>query len=111
LFFSSRRRHTKSKRDWISDVCSSDLYEEQHDGQTIQSTIKLGHDEALIMRSGAVKMRFPLALGETRNGQYNNEHMALPLIVKTKKLQYEENEQSGSFIVQYELHADGSLLG
>lgn len=86
-------------------------YEEQHDGQTIQSTIKLGHDEALIMRSGAVKMRLPLALGGTRNGQYNNEHMALPLIVKTKKLQYEENEQSGSFTVQYELHADGSLLG
>src|SRR5699024_12035994 len=27
LFFSSRRRHTRSKRDWSSDVCSSDLYE------------------------------------------------------------------------------------
>src|SRR5699024_11325130 len=25
LFFSSRRRHTRSKRDWSSDVCSSDL--------------------------------------------------------------------------------------
>src|SRR5699024_11971158 len=25
LFFSSRRRHTISKRDWSSDVCSSDL--------------------------------------------------------------------------------------
>src|SRR5699024_6129427 len=29
VFFSSRRRHTRSKRDWSSDVCSSDL-------QTIQ---------------------------------------------------------------------------
>src|SRR5437868_11960883 len=31
FFFSSRRRHTRSKRDWSSDVCSSDLgiyYEE-----------------------------------------------------------------------------------
>src|SRR5699024_11535947 len=27
FFFSSRRRHTISKRDWISDVCSSDLLE------------------------------------------------------------------------------------
>src|SRR5699024_12077909 len=29
--FSSRRRHTRSKRDWSSDVCSSDLllHEEQ----------------------------------------------------------------------------------
>src|SRR5699024_12178332 len=24
-YFSSRRRHTRSKRDWSSDVCSSDL--------------------------------------------------------------------------------------
>src|SRR5699024_12649060 len=26
FFFTSRRRHTRSKRDWSSDVCSSDLY-------------------------------------------------------------------------------------
>src|SRR5699024_11800539 len=25
FFFSSRRRHTRSRRDWSSDVCSSDL--------------------------------------------------------------------------------------
>src|SRR3982750_3685793 len=25
IFFSSRRRHTRSDRDWSSDVCSSDL--------------------------------------------------------------------------------------
>src|SRR5699024_11751379 len=28
-FLSSRRRHTRSKRDWSSDVCSSDLGETQ----------------------------------------------------------------------------------
>src|SRR5207249_7727278 len=27
FFFSSRRRHTRSKRDWSSDVCSSDLWQ------------------------------------------------------------------------------------
>src|SRR5699024_11872784 len=26
FFFSCRRRHTRSKRDWSSDVCSSDLH-------------------------------------------------------------------------------------
>src|SRR5437868_3578041 len=30
FFFSSRRRHTRSKRDWSSDVCSSDLHLETH---------------------------------------------------------------------------------
>src|SRR5699024_11656512 len=28
--FSSRRRHTRSKRDWSSDVCSSDLVAGPH---------------------------------------------------------------------------------
>src|SRR5206468_7942864 len=28
FFFSSRRRHTRSDRDWSSDVCSSDLGDE-----------------------------------------------------------------------------------
>src|SRR6266496_4935790 len=27
FFFSSRRRHTRSLRDWSSDVCSSDLHD------------------------------------------------------------------------------------
>src|SRR5690606_41085767 len=29
FFFSSRRRHTRFSRDWSSDVCSSDLVDEQ----------------------------------------------------------------------------------
>src|SRR5204863_7096311 len=29
FFFSSRRRHTRSLRDWSSDVCSSDLFKPQ----------------------------------------------------------------------------------
>src|SRR5207249_5592806 len=33
--FSSRRRHTRSKRDWSSDVCSSDLIYANPGGDTI----------------------------------------------------------------------------
>src|SRR5699024_11335598 len=36
LFFSSRRRHTRSKRDWSSDVCSSDL-----DGSICSDSIRV----------------------------------------------------------------------
>src|SRR5699024_11255650 len=36
FFFSSRRRHTRSKRDWSSDVCSSDLVVRTH---ALSSTI------------------------------------------------------------------------
>src|SRR5204863_886471 len=31
FFFSSRRRHTRSLRDWSSDVCSSDLTKEKEE--------------------------------------------------------------------------------
>src|SRR6266403_4645504 len=31
FFFSSRRRHTRSLRDWSSDVCSSDLRDLEHE--------------------------------------------------------------------------------
>src|SRR3712207_6975219 len=33
FFFSSRRRHTRYWRDWSSDVCSSDLLEQAHNGK------------------------------------------------------------------------------
>src|SRR2546428_14023899 len=32
FFFSSRRRHTRSDRDWSSDVCSSDLFKDNAGG-------------------------------------------------------------------------------
>src|SRR5690349_22824128 len=37
FFFSSRRRHTRSLRDWSSDVCSSDLLEANPDDITPES--------------------------------------------------------------------------
>src|SRR2546428_4773965 len=36
FFFSSRRRHTRSDRDWSSDVCSSDLTERRRATATIR---------------------------------------------------------------------------
>src|SRR5699024_12103492 len=35
--FSSRRRHTRSKRDWSSDVCSSDLDVEKQEDENDNS--------------------------------------------------------------------------
>src|SRR5699024_11318552 len=41
FFFSSRRRHTRSKRDWNSDVCSSDLNTDNVDFRmTYESRLK-----------------------------------------------------------------------
>jgi len=48
FFFSSRRRHTRSDRDWSSDVCSSDLDgpDEVHMAQLGKMTIKAAVGEA-----------------------------------------------------------------
>src|SRR5699024_11738136 len=45
FFFSSRRRHTRSKRDWSSDVCSSDLLFDS--GHTTHLPAQLYHAHAL----------------------------------------------------------------
>src|SRR6266513_4872372 len=50
LFFSSRRRHTRSKRDWSSDVCSSDLL---FDGVVISGEVGLHKPQPEIFRLGA----------------------------------------------------------
>src|SRR5271167_17069 len=42
FFFSSRRRHTRSKRDWSSDVCSSDLMTGVEVYRTAGADLKLG---------------------------------------------------------------------
>src|SRR6266536_2137329 len=43
LFFSSRRRHTRSTRDWSSDVCSSDL-------QLTEKLLEAGFDVTTMTR-------------------------------------------------------------
>src|SRR6266496_125414 len=68
FFFSSRRRHTRSLRDWSSDVCSSDLRLRivvlgyivrgplaglaWHHLQYVMGLAKLGHDVYFVEDSG-----------------------------------------------------------
>ena len=42
FFFSSRRRHTRLRRDWSSDVCSSDLNNYKHDKGIAETLLKMG---------------------------------------------------------------------
>jgi len=50
FFFSSRRRHTRSDRDWSSDVCSSDLrrYARPSDGVEVVGVSKVTGREIVI---------------------------------------------------------------
>src|SRR6266496_5131603 len=61
FFFSSRRRHTRSLRDWSSDVCSSDLL----GWDDRLGSIAPGHWADLVVISGKAKEPY-LQLVEAR---------------------------------------------
>lgn len=87
-------------------------YVEEQDNEKIQTTVKMGNDEALIMRTGPLKMRLPFVVDGERPGEYKNAHANFKLLVKTKKLNYlKETDIAGRFVVHYELYTEGSLLG
>ena len=86
-------------------------YEEVHEQQTIRTTIKLGEDQALIMRTGAVKMRLPLNIFEQQIGHYESEFGSVPLVIKTKKMTFARQEVSGDFHVEYDLRMSGQPVG
>src|SRR5699024_11497457 len=60
ICFSSRRRHTRSKRDWSSDVCSSDLtqrlVQEIVDFEYIVTTTEI---DALVLEMNLIKKYDP----------------------------------------------------
>src|SRR5699024_3935800 len=64
FFFSSRRRHTRSKRDWSSDVCSSDLvtkYEVQPAvGVKVSKIVGLADDIALSLAAKDIRIEAPI---------------------------------------------------
>src|SRR5690349_17498938 len=73
FFFSSRRRHTRSLRDWSSDVCSSDLinhgFEKKGDKKRIKVTADNGKLKFEGSKAAGMAMTFeakPTALGDGR---------------------------------------------
>src|SRR5437868_11717528 len=68
FFFSSRRRHTRSKRDWSSDVCSSDLVMRRLDEKVkplLPSDIKIAvrRDQSIFIRKSIEDIQHHLILG------------------------------------------------
>ena len=86
-------------------------YEEVHEQQTIRTTMKLGEEQALIMRAGAVKMRLPLNIFEQQIGHYESEFGSVPLVIQTKKMTFGRQEVSGDFHVEYDLLMSGEPVG
>src|SRR5699024_11344591 len=67
--FTSRRRHTRSKRDWSSDVCSSDLPDVEQKEAIIQNSLDvmkaIGYDKpkfAVLSAAEVVQPKLPASV-------------------------------------------------
>ena len=78
-------------------------YDEVQEDKIVRTTMKLGHEKALIMRAGAVSMRLPLNIIEQQKGHYESEFGSMPLVIDTKNMTFTKLASSGDFHVQYDL--------
>src|SRR5690349_22739777 len=79
FFFSSRRRHTRSLRDWSSDVCSSDLMPKGVE-------LTLHKDENPVVATVVV----PLTLGVLC---HSSRHVAPPSVVDQSAMGKHRSEE------------------
>lgn len=89
-------------------------YVEQLEEKEVRTTVKLGNEEAFILRGGGVKMRLPFNTVQEEIGEYDTQFGSMPISTKTRYLSYdfiEDNIVSGKFNVQYDLVISGQSVG
>jgi len=89
-------------------------YVEQLEEKEIRTTVRMGNEQALILRGGGVKMRLPFNVIQEEIGEYDTQFGNLPIVTKTQHLSYEykeDNSMSGTFNVQYDLIISGQSVG
>ncbi|MBS4218859.1 DUF1934 family protein [Bacillus sp. FJAT-49711] len=82
-------------------------YDEVQEEGTIHTVVKVLQDEAVIMRSGLIKMRLAFSLSEQRQGTHESTLGSLFLMTDTKKL----NHEDGKLSLAYDLSMQGTLAG
>src|SRR5260370_11378830 len=78
FFFSSRRRHTRFKCDWSSDVCSSDLQTQGNDPLRFLDEDRGGQEQRIFEKAKATFDPTLLLVG--RHQFLIREHLALQFI-------------------------------
>jgi uncharacterized beta-barrel protein YwiB (DUF1934 family) len=88
-------------------------YDEVQEEGTTHTIVKVSDQQALILRSGAVKMRMAFNEREEQNGSYESQMGTLLLTTKTKKLSHTQSnsELEGDFNLSYELKMQDSPVG
>ena len=88
-------------------------YDEVQEDGTTHTIVKITDGQALILRSGAVKMRMAFNESEELNGSYESQLGTLMLTTKTKKLSHIQKDSAleGEFNLSYKLIMQGSAVG
>lgn len=83
-------------------------YVEAMEEGSVRTIVKMSAKEALILRSGAVKMRLPFEVNRKLNGSYELPFGEFATVTKANKLDYSYENGKGSFTVHYDFVLEGS---
>lgn len=86
-------------------------YAEVQEDKDVNTTVKMGETEALVLRSGGINMRLPFIKDSEQTGSYDSEYGMLMVTTNTRQMTFEQNEHDGHFVVQYDLDVSGQPVG
>ncbi len=88
-------------------------YDEVQEDGTTHTVVKISKDEALILRSGHIKMRLRFRMSEELEGSHESSYGSLFLTTKTKHLKHQQSEDTceGQFSLIYDLYMQGTQAG
>lgn len=82
-------------------------YEEQLEDLAIRTTVKIGENQAVIMRSGGLQMRLPFLLHKEQTGNLTNEQGSFMLTTTAHELSISPTR----FLVRYDLSMGAAHAG
>lgn len=88
-------------------------YDEVQEDGTVHSIVKIGDNEATILRSGIVNMRLKFKINERMSGSHVSEVGSLLLTTNAQKIFHEENKDTreGQIQLHYDLSMQGTAVG
>lgn len=87
-------------------------YDEVQDEGVVHTIVKLAEESALILRSGALKMRMIFEQGEQLNGSYESQYGTLLITTDTINFTHEINDiGTGQALLTYKLLMQGDPVG
>lgn len=86
-------------------------YEEIMEEGRVRTIVKLAAEEALILRSGAVKMRLPFQLGKSLSGSYQMPFGVFETTTLARKMEYTIDNGSGRIDIVYDFAMQGAHAG